>query len=653
LDLANFQQSPARAAAGAAPVGGRRVDVIYCRFSSELQRTDSIKDQARRCRDGLERMGIPHGHFTVIADEAVSGTRQSRPGFDRVKKLMYAERLGMLVVTEQSRLTRGDNAKALIKDVIFHGGRFVSIAEGVDTDKKGWQLSVGVSELHHSQTNEDTAERVRGGQEGRVLDGDGSAGDFPYGYRSEYVDPAGAIRYYERGAKPPRRVVIDEAAAAVVRQIFELFVAGQSIGSIVRWWEANREKFPPITKSHIHHQHVRRILANRKYIGEWTYGTTTTVKNSGGRKKQVKARVHQRVTRVQRPGLRIISQDLWDRAQAQLARLAAVYGQRADGKRRGPAEHYRHLYAKTLLNGQVKCGHCGTALTVMGSGTSRYSKGLGCKKHKTGACPMATRVPYELAEQRVLALIEPVLLAWPQWMRRAADEARRAIGEMARDVPDQGKRIAEARDRVERDIGNLVDALASGVRSEAISRRLESLEKAKANLQAEADGLKDVAGAQRRMPDDKWLAAELRRVVNTMRLNLPAAARPLRAIVGDIVADEVIPRGRKRGYARLRFRLEGWAAIKTLLVDQLPEEVLAQLKPADAGAGADGGEQFVLDLGGPTRMDELAPRIAQMRDAGSTWAAIVARFHEHKLTLGNAWAAYMRWKEAERRQDAA
>ncbi|CAN5773528.1 hypothetical protein BH20VER1_BH20VER1_31780 [soil metagenome] len=51
-----------------------KTDVIYCRFSSELQREDSIKDQERRCRDGLERMGIPHTHFQLVKDEAISGT---------------------------------------------------------------------------------------------------------------------------------------------------------------------------------------------------------------------------------------------------------------------------------------------------------------------------------------------------------------------------------------------------------------------------------------------------------------------------------------------------------------------------------------------------------------------------------------------------
>jgi hypothetical protein len=95
-----------------------------------------------------------------------------------VKDLIYSGRSGKLAVSEQSRLSRGDDTQVLIKDLVFHGGRFISIAEGIDTIQKGWKLLVGISELHHARANDDTGERVRGGQEGRVRDGNGSAGEF-------------------------------------------------------------------------------------------------------------------------------------------------------------------------------------------------------------------------------------------------------------------------------------------------------------------------------------------------------------------------------------------------------------------------------------------------------------------------------------------
>lgn len=157
----------------------KKQNVIYTRFSSELQRNESIEDQERRCRQHVRTLGIPERDFIVLADKAIPGTRESRPAFDKLKELLHSGRLGILIVTEQSRLSRGDDAKPMIKDIVFCGGRFLSITEGIDTTRQGWELQVGISQLHHSAANADTASRVRAGQEGRVRDGDGSAGDYP------------------------------------------------------------------------------------------------------------------------------------------------------------------------------------------------------------------------------------------------------------------------------------------------------------------------------------------------------------------------------------------------------------------------------------------------------------------------------------------
>ena len=40
----------------------------------------------------------------------------------------------------------------MINDVVFHGGRFVSTSESIDTNQEGWELRVKVMELHNSTT---------------------------------------------------------------------------------------------------------------------------------------------------------------------------------------------------------------------------------------------------------------------------------------------------------------------------------------------------------------------------------------------------------------------------------------------------------------------------------------------------------------------
>ena len=66
--------------------------------------------------------------------------------------------------------------------------------------------------------------------------------------------------------------------------------------------------------------------------------------------------------------------------------------------------------------------------------------------------------------------------------------------------------------------------------------------------------------------------------------------------------------------------------------------MLTALKPG-VDASDRHSEEFVLDLGAPTRLDELGPRIAAMRREGVKWADIV---EQTGSTLGNAYTAFKR-----------
>src|SRR5687768_14582373 len=166
-----------------------------------MQRPDSCADQERAVRAALARLGFSGADIVVIYDEAESGTRTARDGFQRLRAMVVRGEVAVLAVDDQSRLTRADNAYAFITDLVFAGGRFISTGEGIDTDVPGWELKVKVLELHHSQPVRDLQHRVRRGQLGRVLDDD-SAGDFRYGYESFYKDPDWQAQLARRGPKP-------------------------------------------------------------------------------------------------------------------------------------------------------------------------------------------------------------------------------------------------------------------------------------------------------------------------------------------------------------------------------------------------------------------------------------------------------------------
>ncbi len=592
-------------------------NIIYARYSTEMQRAQSIRDQERRCWEYLARTELSTQQFELIADEAVSGVMEDRPGLNRIKELIASKGLGVLICTELSRLTRTDSAVSLLQDIQFADGRFISASENIDTDKPNWEFPAGFFGVHHATANRDTATRVRGGLEGRILDRNGSAGDYCYGYRSEYEDPEAATKFTGRGPKPKKVVVIDEAAAAVVREIFQRFAIGDSVGTIVRWLNSD-PSIPPIGKSNWYQQIVRSLLRREKYIGRWIYGETTIVRNGSGKKRQMPAKAHQNVLIVERPSLRIVSQDIWDKAQAHHATLKEIYGQRPDSARRGPAEHYFKLYAKMLLNGKVVCAKCGSRFVNC---STKGMRRLGCTKHAVGLCDAKTTLPVVAAEQIILSLVRDLFMNSLEWIERVADEMRRLLEEKFQTMPSEAADLASRVRNADAQINNLLDLAASdkGTQSEALMERLKNLEAEKVRLKEKLEGISRLTQDANDMPSNEWFVKQLQDFASLVGEEATAIMPILRQIISEVRAEEVILPGFKRGHMRLYFRILGVESLKVAL--SASKVTLAQELLNKQGQG----DEFVLELPKPHRLIKLAPQIARWRAEGVKWAEICQR----------------------------
>jgi len=274
---------------------------IYTRVTTGQQREESHEAQERKVRQLFDSLGIDHSNVVVINDHAERGDNDSRPKFQQLLTAIRSGNAKIVGCDEQSRCTRGLDAERMLKDLVIRGGRFVS-CDGVDTDRPNWEDTVGFKQVTNRMEIRTTGTRVRRSQEMRVEKENGSAGDFPYGYASEYENPEAALKYNGRGPKPAKRVIIERAAAAMVLMIFQKFVLQNlSITKIAKWWESVKSEHPGITKTQVRPSHVWRILSNRKYRGEWTFGATTTLRDGEGRKKQSPLRPYQKAITVRLP----------------------------------------------------------------------------------------------------------------------------------------------------------------------------------------------------------------------------------------------------------------------------------------------------------------------------------------------------------------
>ncbi len=108
---------------------------IYTRFSTGQQREESHEAQERKVRQLFDSLGIDHTNAIVIRESAERGDDDAREAFVAAVRRGDVKEAG---VDEQSRLSGGLGIEALIKDIVFHGGRFAS-CDGIDTNRPGWE----------------------------------------------------------------------------------------------------------------------------------------------------------------------------------------------------------------------------------------------------------------------------------------------------------------------------------------------------------------------------------------------------------------------------------------------------------------------------------------------------------------------------------
>ena len=266
--------------------GRRTIAASYARFSSDLQDAKSIDDQQRPCRERAQRDGNRLLKELEFSDEAVSGAKLRRDGFDKMLAAAEKGLFGTLYIFDLSRLARESiiNAATLKKLVYKYKVRIVSLTEGVDSNNQGWFTLATILGLQHEQYLKTLGANVLRGLIGNLLDGL-SVGDLAYGYGSVPV-PGADERRRGRNERPAKKYVIKEQEASWVKRVFHWFVKEeQPIQWIVR--ELNRLKAPRDKRSRGKkwgRAAVINMLRRTKYIGIWPWGEFQNQRDPGDRR---------------------------------------------------------------------------------------------------------------------------------------------------------------------------------------------------------------------------------------------------------------------------------------------------------------------------------------------------------------------------------
>jgi hypothetical protein len=411
-------------------------------------------------------------------------------------------------------------------------------------------------------------------------------------------------------------VRICESEAQWVRKAFNDFAhERKSIQWIAR--ELTRlhvDKGRKSNSSGWHHQQVRRMLANAKYAGVWTWGKTTTRRNSQGKIKLVAVPPGKQVVR-QRADLRIVDQATWDIAQRRLQELRDAFGMQPGQRPRGPKVHHTEIYPASLLGGLIYCHACGARLWVQGRDLYKV---LICPNRAKGMCERAPRVPERKAEEAIITFVADLLKDSPGWLESATDAMQAALTEAAERAPSTLKEDERRLAETERKIGNVVDRLADGVtESPALRERLSLLEREATELRASINVQRRAQQGPIAMPDSSWVKQQLRQLGALLHGETANAAPLLRELLGRVTAESIVAPGKKRGFVRLHLHVREQLILRAAIAGAVPDSVAR-----DALSNTEVGHSYTLDLGKPTRFDAVAPEIVAMRSRGLTWEVI-------------------------------
>src|SRR5580704_298466 len=304
------------------------------------------------------------------------------------------------------------------------------------------------------------AEKTRRGMRGRIELGK-AGGGLCYGYR--------VIRRLQNGMMTTGEREINPEEAAVVRRIFEHYVAGLSPKQIAKTLNSEGVRGPQgslWSPSTIHGNPKRGIgmLNNELYIGRLVWNRQRFVKDPDSGKRLARLNPPSEWITKDVPELRIVSDEIWQTAKARQTSVQRRWSAKE------PRRFNQFRRPKYLFSGLTKCGECGAGFIV-------YSREhLGCFGARgRGTCSNQLTIRRQEVEERVLRALKDKLMrqeVFDEFCREFAKEMNRLRMDQRANLTAAERELG----RVKREIEQVVDAIVDGMRGPEVKDRMARLQ---------------------------------------------------------------------------------------------------------------------------------------------------------------------------------
>jgi site-specific DNA recombinase len=397
---------------------------IYARVSTERQeRQQTIDSQLSALQNWVGAQGHVLADAHVFRDEGFSGSRLDRPALDALRDAVRDAAVDMVAVFSPDRLARRYAYQVLLLEEFRRAGCEVVFLHHPISDNPNDQLLLQIQGAIAEYERAVLAERFRRGKLQRARDGHIISAKVPYGYR-----------YESRCGDVPARLMVDEAEACMVRQLYA-WVADE--GLTVRQCIKRLNAGPWVTRSGrrqwsssvVHHILTDPVYIGTAYANRFDYVVPRRPRRRSGRStERTCRRLRPPEQWIAIPAPPLVDQQNWDCVRAALTRNAALSFRR----------NKKHDY---LLRCLLKCGRCGLGIHGCyfpeqgGRPGRRYYRCAGTDPLTSGReakCPRA-RIEADSLEQavwdHVVGLLEDpaqLLAQFERFVAQAGDKEDRS-----------------------------------------------------------------------------------------------------------------------------------------------------------------------------------------------------------------------------------
>lgn len=432
---------------------------IYARYSSDMQRSESIDAQIRFIQNFAKQHNIVI--IEQYIDEAQSAKRDNREAFQKMICDSQHSEWHIIIVHKLDRFARNRFDSANYRVILRKNKKYlVSALEQFDDSPESIMLETMI-EAMSEYYSKNLAREVMKGLTENVIKGKHCGGVPPLGYELD------SSKFY----------TINDLEAQSVKIIFNRFLEGKSYGEIIN--ELNSLGYRTKRNRLFGKNSIYEILRNEKYTGTYVFNKMQSRDEITGSRSRHRYKTDDEIIRIENVIPAIISKDDFFRVQAILNSRKNAYSNNA-----------KEIY---LLSGKIICGICGSHFT------GRRSFNPKGKKYVTYTCINKSNANYKCDNSCVNRdwLENIVVEAVREFIRKFnikyIEQIRKSyIDDIQFQINKEQKSIEKELNNIDSEINKLLDILTL-VNSEMVVERIQRLETKKVNLKRDLNQIRNVS----------------------------------------------------------------------------------------------------------------------------------------------------------------